>query len=274
MAKIHPLFPQTAPSARLPSRAGAGTRGRLSREQLQAALDLIPRAPAAAALPRSQAQPVSVIPAPVQRQTQEAAGPRGQEELEAALEALLLGVEKRLPAGAVQQTSRKQFTPEPTAQRRAPPQRPIPEAEPEPAPAPVALGHAKQRAREPSAASPSWTQRGLRIVVDLSILLGVLLICSLGLGPRTALRIVDQGLWGLGAYLLVAAAALAWCGSMSALVKRVARLFDHPRVAFLRWLVTPVGGSTGRGVADALVDFTLWAAAAEGIFLAWRLALR
>ncbi len=272
MAKIHPLFPQTASNARLPSRAGAGTLGRLSREQLQAALDLIPRAPAAAARPHYQAQPVSVIPAPVQRQTQEAAGPRGQEELEAALEALLLGVEKRLPAEAPPQTSRKQLTPERTAQRRAPAKRPIPE--PEPAPAPVALGHAKQRAREPSAASPSWTQRGLRIVVDLSILLGVLLICSLGLGPKTALRIVDQGLWGLGAYLLVAAAALAWCGSMSALVKRVARLFDHPRVSFLRWLVTPVGGSTGRGVADALVDFTIWAAAAEAAFLAWRLALR
>lgn len=272
MAKIHPLFPQTAPNARLPSRAEAGTLGRLSREQLQAALDLIPRAPAAAARPQSQAQPVSVIPAPVHRQTQEPTGPRGQEELEAALEALLQGVEKRLPAGAVQQTSRKQFTPEPTAHRRAPPKRPTREAEP--APAPVATGHPNHSAGEPSGASPPWTQRGLRIVVDLSILLGVLLICSLGLGPKMALRIVDQGLWGLGAYLLVAAAALAWCGSMSALLKRVARLFDHPRVSFLRWLVTPVGGSTGRGVADALVDFTLWAAAAEGIFLAWRLALR
>jgi hypothetical protein len=272
LAKIHPLFPQTAPNPRLPSRAGAGTLGRLSREQLQAALDLIPRAPAAAARSQYQAQPVSVIRAPVQKQTQEVPGTRGQEELEAALEALLLGVEKRLPVEAVQETSRKHFAPEPTAHRRAPPKRATRQAEPEPAP--DATGHPNHNEGEPSAASPSWTQRGLRIIVDLSILLGVLLICSLGLGSKMALRIVDKGLWGVGAYLLMAGAALAWCGSMSALLKRIARLFDHPRVSFLRWLVTPVGGSTGRGVADALVDFTLWAAAAEGIFLAWRLALR
>jgi hypothetical protein len=127
----------------------------------------------------------------------------------------------------------------------------------------------------PRPAGPSGARRLVRTVLDLNVTLGVLLICSLWLGPLAALRIVGYGLWGLGGYLVLVAAALAWCGGVDDLVDRAARALDHPRLAWLaRLLPASAGRSPGRAAADALLDFTLWAGAAEGVFLAWFLIAR
>jgi hypothetical protein len=129
----------------------------------------------------------------------------------------------------------------------------------------------------PSAGSaPSRARRLVRMVLDLNVTLGVLLICSFWLGPPAALRIVGYGMWAVGAYLLLVTVALAWCGGIEDLVERTARAFDHPRLALLRRLLpaAPAGRTPGRAAADALVDFTLWAGAAEGVFLSWFLMAR
>ncbi len=343
MAKIHPLFPRTVDGSRpvMQGSVRVGTPSRLSREQLQAALDRIPRAQGRPVTPQAGPGPIPPaalrdVPAPVQtvpdrisrmeRQptplqarrppaSRETGSSRRRSDLIPLLQALSNRAKARPPAPTAAPARRAEHedaalhaavrgsdapvasvtrpAPEPacTLSPFQPDQRAALEdllaviaeqnraAQDRLLQAEVMLNRVEQVARHGDprpAAAPSSGRRMLRTVLDLNVTLGVLLICSFWLGPLAALRIVGYGMWGLGGYLLLATVALAWCGSTDALVDRLAQAFDHPRLGFLRRLFPAAAAerSPGRSAADALVDFTLWAGAAEGVFLVWFLMAR